>query len=294
MKIIKPSCEIIEQAPGMVGALKHVEKVGRTCYKSEDKTTEESHIRFVDMLIENGHLAMLEHATIYLTIPVEREDLINIYKSNPYSRVVTPRNDQHAYITTNSRVIIENDWQCDMNYMVQAPTKHAIRVTVKFSTQIAVSREANRHRVNSMAEQSTRYCNYSKDKFDNEISISLPSWINEDNLKLCEGSNTLSSLCEDISTSNTSWWTALEYWWFANKACEFAYMGLIKQGWTPEKARTVLPLDTLTELVHTAYLDDWKHFLDLRYHGKAGKPHPDAYEIASMLYKEFKQLKYIK
>ena len=77
----------------MIGALKHVEKVGRTCYKSEDKTTEESHIRFVDMLIENGHLAMLEHATIYLTIPIEREDLINIYKSNPYSRVVTPRND---------------------------------------------------------------------------------------------------------------------------------------------------------------------------------------------------------
>lgn len=144
MKILKPSCEIIEQAPGMVGALKHVEKVGRTCYKSEDKTTEESHIRFVNMLIDNGHLAMLEHATIYLTIPIEREDLINIYKSNPYSRVVTPRNDQHAYITTNSRVIIENDWQCDMNYMVPAPTKHAIRVTVKFSTQIAVSREANR------------------------------------------------------------------------------------------------------------------------------------------------------
>ena len=81
MKILKPSCEIIEQAPGMLGALKHVEKVGRTCYKSENRTTEDSHIRFVNMLIDNGHLAMLEHATIYLTIPIEREDLINIYKS---------------------------------------------------------------------------------------------------------------------------------------------------------------------------------------------------------------------
>lgn len=294
MKILKPSCEIIEQAPGMIGALKHVEKVGRTCYKSENKTTEESHIRFVDMLIENGHLAMLEHATIYLTIPIEREDLIDIYKSNPYSRVVTPRNDQYAYITTNSRVIIENDWQCDMNYMVPTPTKHAIRVTVKFSTQIAVSRECNRHRVNSIAEESTRYCNYSKDKFNNEISISLPSWVNEDNLKLCDGVYTHLSLCEDISTSNTKWWTALMYWWYANLACEYSYMNLIRLGWTSEQARTILPLDTKTELVHTAYLDDWKHFMDLRYHGKTGKPHPDAYEIAEMLYKEFKQLKYVK
>lgn len=294
MKILEPSCEIWEQTPGMLGALKHVEKVGRVCYKSEDKITEESHIKFVDMLIENGHLAMLEHATIYLTVPLEKETLIEVYEKNPYSKVVIPRNDNYAYITTNSRVIIENDWQCDMEYMVPAPTKHAKRITVHFTTNIGVSREANRHRANSMAEQSTRYCNYSKEKYGNEISISLPSWINEENLKLCEGSNTLLSLCEDISSSNTKWWTALEYWWFANKACEFAYMELINQGWTPEKARTVLPLDTQTELVHTAYLDDWKHFLDLRYYGKTGKPHPDAYEVAEMLYKEFKQLKYVK
>ena len=291
MKILKPSCEIIEQAPGMVGALKHVEKVGRTCYKSEDKITEESHIRFVNMLIDNGHLAMLEHATIYLTIPIEREDLINIYKNNPYSRVVTPRNDQHAYITTNSRVIIENDWQCDMNYMVPTPTKHSRRITVKFSTSIGVSREFNRHRVNSIAEQSTRYCNYSKDKFDNEISLSLPSWFEENTINI----NSLQNLCEDITVyEDLDSWDVFNYWLFANLACEYSYLNLIRLGWAPEKARSVLPLDTMTELVHTAYLDDWKHFLDLRYHGKTGKPHPDAYEVAEMLYKEFKQLKYVK
>lgn len=144
MKILEPSIEIIPQEVGMVGALKHIEKVGRTCYKSEDKITEDSHIRFVDMLIEHEHYAMLEHATIYLTIPLEKEELIDIYDKNPYSRVVKPKGDEYAYITTNSRVIIENDWQCDMEYMVPAPTKHVKRVTVKFTTQIAISREFNR------------------------------------------------------------------------------------------------------------------------------------------------------
>lgn len=144
MNIIKPDVEIIQQEPGMIGALKHIEKVGRNCYKSEDKITEDSHVRFVDMLIEHGHLAMLEHATIYLTIPLEKETLIDMYERNPYSRVVKPKKDTYAYITTNSRVIIENDWQCDLEYMVPAPTKHAKRITVKFTTQIAISREFNR------------------------------------------------------------------------------------------------------------------------------------------------------
>ena len=291
MKIVKPNCEIIEQAPGMIGALKHIEKVGRTCYHSEDKTTEDSHIRFVNMLIENQHYAMLEHATIYLTIPIEREDLIDIYKQNPYSRVVTPRNDQHAYITTNSRVITENGWQCDMNYMVSTPTKHAKRITVKFSTSIGVSREFNRHRVNSMAEQSTRYCNYSKDKFDNEISLSLPSWFEETDIEW----KGIQGMCEDVATNEEFHdWDAFNYWLFANLACEHSYLNLIRLGWTPEKARAVLPLDTHTELIHTAYIDDWKHFLDLRYHGKTGKPHPDAYQVAEILYKQLKELKYIK
>lgn len=294
MNIIKPDVEIIQQEPGMIGALKHIEKVGRTCYKSEDKITEDSHVRFVDMLIEHGHLAMLEHATIYLTIPLEKETLIDMYERNPYSRVVKPKKDTYAYITTNSRVIIENDWQCDMEYMVPAPTKHVKRITVKFTTQIAISREFNRHRVNSMAEESSRYCNYTKDKFGNEISVSLPSWVHEGNLRLCQGDNDLHSMCEDIMTHETKWWTSLEYWLFANLVAEYSYNNLIKLGWTAQQARVVLPLDTKTELIHTAFIDDWQHFLDLRYHGTTGKPHPDAYEVASILHDKLKELKLIK
>lgn len=291
MNIINPNIEIIEQGPGMSGVLRHIEKVGRTCYKSEDKITEDSCFKFVDMLIENQHLAMLEHATIYLTIPLEKDALIDMYEKNPYSKVIKPKKDQYAYITTNSRVIIENDWQCDMEYMVPAPTKHAQRVTVKFTTQIAISREFNRHRVNSIAEESTRYCNYSKDKFGKEISISLPSWIKETDAEI---QASFSDYCSSIAHQHTKDWDPVDYWLFANMACEHSYLNLIRLGWTPQQARTVLPLDTKTELVHTAFIDDWKHFLDLRYHGTTGKPHPDAYQIASMLYEKLKELKYIK
>lgn len=290
MKILEPSIEIIPQEIGMVGALKHIEKVGRTCYKSEDKITEDSHIRFVDMLIEHEHYAMLEHATIYLTIPLEKEGLIDIYDKNPYSRVVKHKGDEYAYITTNSRVIIENDWQCDMEYMAGFPTKHARRLTIKFSTQIAISREFNRHRVNSMAEQSTRYCNYSKDKFGEEISISLPSWIKSEGCIVKD----IEDYCEDIVSWEIDNWDTIDYWLFANRTCEWCYMNLIERGWTPQQARTVLPLDTHTELIHTAFIDDWKHFVDLRYHGTTGKPHPDAYILGKMVYAKLKDLGYLK
>ena len=289
MQIIKPTCEIWDPQPGMVGILKHIERVGRTCYKSGDKITEESHVRFVDMLVNANHLAMLEHGTVYLTVPKSEEFLIAVYSDNPYSRVKTPKGD-YAYITTNSRVIIENNWQADLKWMVPSPTKHIKRITVCFSTQIAVSREANRHRVNSMAEESTRYVNYSKEKYGSEINISLPSWIEDTDVEI---QPTFEEYCHAVGISNSQWDT-VDYWLFANMACEYSYMNLIRLGWTAQQARVVLPLDTRTTLVHTAFIDDWEHFLDLRYRGTTGKPHPDAYEVAEQLYQQLKKLKLVK
>lgn len=83
------------------------------------------------------------------------------------------------YITTNYRVIVENNWFEDLDYICEPTEWHEKRITVRFTTQIAVSREANRHRVDSVAEQSTRYCNYSKDKFGGEIAINKPKWVSE-------------------------------------------------------------------------------------------------------------------
>jgi thymidylate synthase (FAD) len=88
-------------------------------------------------------------------------------------------------------------------------------------------------------------------------------------------------------------WDAIDYWLFATMACEYSYMNLIRLGWTPEKARVVLPLDTHTELIHTAFIDDWKHFLDLRYHEKTGKAHPDAKILAGEVYAQLKKLHYL-
>lgn len=290
MQIIKPTCEIWDPQPGMVGILKHIERVGRTCYKSGDKITEDSHVRFVDMLVNANHLAMLEHGTVYLTVPKSEEFLIAVYRDNPYSRVNTPKGD-YAYITTNSRVIIENEWQADLKWMVPSPTKHVKRITVCFSTQIAVSREFNRHRSNSMAEESTRYVNYSKEKYGSEINVSLPSWISDKDVPCCYD---LRSMCEDVVTTEDYMWDTMEYWLFANIACEYSYMNLIRLGWTAQQARVVLPLDTKTTLVHTAFIDDWEHFLDLRYRGTTGKPHPDAYAVAEQLYQQLKKLKLVK
>lgn len=71
MKLIKPHFEIIEQQVGLEGIYKQIELAGRTCYKSEDRITEGSAKKFVDMMINSGHLAMLEHGTIYLKIPID-------------------------------------------------------------------------------------------------------------------------------------------------------------------------------------------------------------------------------
>jgi thymidylate synthase (FAD) len=155
-----------------------------------------------------------------------------------------------------------------------------------FHTQIAITREFNRHRVNSIAESSTRYCNYSKDKFGNEIAINQPSWITPESL---EGHDmTLQRMCSLIAKrEDESSFSDIDYWLFANMACEYAYMRLIDKGWSPQQARTVLSLDTNSDLVHTAFVDEWKHFFDLRAHGTTGAPHPDAAILAIPLYNEF-------
>ncbi len=159
-----------------------------------------------------------------------------------------------------------------------------IRVTVRFQCQIAISREFNRHRVNSVAEQSTRYCNYSGDKFGKEISVSLPSWIEDDGDFVVD----FDGMCDEIAEGQqNNVWGALDWWWFANVFTEKAYMKLIEFGWKPQQARTVLPLDTNTELVHTAYFSDWIHFFELRFDNVHA--HPDAYMLASELDSAFRK-----
>lgn len=293
MKLIKPSFEIWEQPAGLEGVYKQIEKVGRVCYKSEDKITEDSAKPFVDRMIKSGHGAMLEHGTVYLYIRRKGNESLEMdrYLMNPYSKVVFSQSpnsrDMEIYITTNLRVLVENGWLDDLKYICEPTEYHERRVTVHFTCDRGVSHEFVRHRVMSFAQESTRYCNYSKDKFGNELTFIIPCWldiptghyaywdgdwcdIDKMKIQLPEGEH------KDIDA----------FLWTLNNA-ETHYTLLINSGWKPQEARAVLPNSLKTELVVTGFTSDWKHFFGLRAIGTTGAPHPQAKELAEPLMKEF-------
>lgn len=295
MKNNLPQFEIWNQEPGMDGIYRQVERAGRVCYKSEDHCTAESARPFVERMIKSQHTAMLEHATVYLlyrdgeTASAEQGgdaagETWQRYERNKFSKVTTV--DGCHYVTTNLRVLAENQWLADLDHLTEPLAYHERRVTVHFTTQIATTREFNRHRANSMAEQSTRYCNYSKDKFGNEISINIPEWVRALSVEEPTQIDFL-ELAKKVTEGQAD---DYENWLFANLAAERAYMNLIALGRKPQEARAILPLDTNTELIHTAFVSDWKHFFDLRAQGTTGAPHPDAKVLALPLYDEFCRL----
>lgn len=295
MKNNLPQFEIWNQEPGIDGIYRQVERAGRVCYKSEDHCTAESARPFVERMIKSDHTAMLEHATVYLlyrdgeTASAEQGgdaagEAWQRYERNKFSKVTTV--DGCHYVTTNLRVLAENQWLADLDHLTEPLAHHERRVTVHFTTQIATTREFNRHRANSMAEQSTRYCNYSKDKFGNEISINIPEWVRALSVEEPAQIDFL-ELAKKVTEGQAD---DYENWLFANLAAERAYLNLIAAGRKPQEARAILPLDTNTELIHTAFVSDWKHFFDLRAKGTTGAPHPDAKVLALPLYEEFCRL----
>ena len=316
MKFIDSSVEIIEQEPGLIGAYKQIEKAARVSYKSEDRITEGSAQKMVNALIKNGHNACLEHGTIYLKMSYDvsaigsyRKSGILKYDENPYSKVVFDdcMDFKNAYITTNARVIVENGWEDDLQYMCEPTEYHAKRITVKFTTSMGIVREILRHRVFSFMNESTRYCNYSKGKFNNELTFIIPQWIYnlqaeeasyndsltgypKDCLMSLRGEELVHQLtCEDRAAAT----------WFNNlERCEDYYMYLLSgvDGYQlkPEEARGILPLDLKSELVVTGFVDDWLHFFALRsYIAATGKPHPDLRILADGLMLEFLDRDYI-
>ena len=151
---------------------------------------------------------------------------------------------------------------------------------------IGVSREANRHRVNSPSEESTRYCNY----YGN-LKICPPVWMDkEDDLSNIP----IEGFARDMCVQRVdNMWNAWDYYWFALKAAEFSYNNLIRLGWKPQQAREVLPLATKTQLVHTAFIEDWKRFFRLRGEGISGAPHPNLKPLVLKLKEIFEQNGYI-
>lgn len=296
MKLIKPSFEIREQPSGLEGVYKQIEGAGRVCYKSEDKIAEGTAKAFVDRMIASGHGAMLEHGTVYLKCETEvinryihpedgeEEDFNKLekYEYNSYS--VTNDDGIYLYVTTNLRVLVENDWLDDLQYICEPTVYHEKRITVKFICDRGVSHEFVRHRVFSFAQESTRYCNYSKDKFDSECTFIIPCWLN-----IVEGSYTL----EDVEEKYDRCLITDSGKGITNEAAEYirsliysekTYFSLLDRNWRPQQARAVLPNSLKTELVMTAFVSDWRHFFELRC---AANAHPQARELAIPLQEEF-------
>lgn len=299
MKLIKPSFEIIEQKPRDIvipadmeigpqmwkdelinSVYRQIEVAGRTCYKSEDKITETSAKEFVDRMVKSGHGAMLEHGTVYLRIPDVSSDGQWVYPAkgkyfgNKYS-VTKSRLEGVAqnpysvfYVTTNYRVLVENNWLDDLQYICEPTEFHEKRVTVKFMCDRGVSHEFVRHRVFSFAQESTRYCNYSKDKFGKECTFIEPCWFKEDT----------------YYATRKMYESTLTY-------AEKMYFSLLDMNWKPQQARAVLPNSLKTELIMTGTLTQWEGFFKLR---DAGSAHPQAYELAHPLHEEFIKRGWIK
>ena len=276
MRLIKPSVEIIKQEEYDLNHIfKFIELAGRTCYKSEDRITEDSAKEFVDRMIKSGHGAMLEHGTVYLTVPntkINKILIIYSYERNPYSKVIWT--NDYIYITTNYRVIIEHYWIKDLDY-IAPPTKfHEKRTTVKFICDRGVSHEFVRHRVFSFAQESTRYCNYTKDKFNNELTFIIPCWIKD----LEEGN--YYAYCEYHHAENDP----CKEWFDVCMNADHVYNELIEKGWKPQEARSILPNSLKTELIMTGFNSDWQNFFKLRC---APNAHPQAKELADMLKDKF-------
>lgn len=275
MRIVKSSFEIKEQESGVNGIYKQIEWAGRHCYKSHDKMTEDSAKNFVDRMIKSGHGAMLEHGTVYLAIPMTTyaPDAVNTYRDNAYSKV----NDCNEFIftdkygdkvaawcvTTNLRVLVENDCLEDLEFLCEPTEYHERRYTVKFICSRSTSHQIVRHRSMSFAQESQRYCNYSLDKFNNEITFIAPAWYKEE-----IHHKFLNSLHRS----------------------EMDYFDLINSGLKPQEARAVLPNSCKTELIVTGFISDWKALFDLRCETGAD---PDIKEIMIPLKEEFIKLGFL-
>lgn len=274
MKFIEPQVEWWPQTT----LAQHIARVGRICYKAKGKQPEEGlSEQEVEAFIqkrdeerckgfwESGHRSMYRHGTCYFFLPSEKgfSNYIWAYlNASPYIDYATK--NHKVWISTNMQFLLEHKNMMDAlipydvseEEFIEKARKYEceeaftlIRMTIVVTTQISTSRELNRTSPNSIAEQSTRYCNLEK---KGGVLIVRPHWY----------------------AGGTRWKRFV-----FNSACrvnEWAYNRLLKSGLKPQDARGILPLDTYTIVAYTYTLAEWSHILDLRYHGKTGTPHPNA------------------
>lgn len=263
MILIEPKVELLKED----NFYSHVANCARVCYASNNNSNISDEQFCKNILIANNHLSMFRHATIYCK-----------YNKNDWNRytVDTFHLAQNInvidlgdlYVIMNGQSYLEfkrnniaENLKIDNHIVKDLPNElnEYKRFTFKVTTQISTSRELNRVSPNNIAERSTRYCNYSKDKFDNQICVCKPYYY--DNLEIAD----------QLA--------------FINRMSEYEgnYLNRINRGWKPEDAREFLPLCTATEVIYTYNVKEWRRIIDLRYYGTTGKPHPNAKIIAGLI-----------
>ena len=294
MKLCKPSFEVIEQSAGLEGVYKQIERAGRVSHKSEDRITEDSAETFVERMMNMKHLSTCEFGTVYLYIDYHNPSfgkIIDKYSSNEYSKCIVFPNE--VCISSNYRVLVENNWLDDLQYLCEPTEYHHKRYTVKFICDRGILAEFTRHRRFSFMAESTRYCNYSKGKFNNELTFIIPCWMDipEGNIDLGNYDKT-SARYNDGNVYSIDTKPPYVGVNFIRSLCEVesSYLSIVRNGWKPEQARNILPLCLKTELYMCGFAEDWKKFFELR---TASNAHPQARELAIPLKEEFIKRNYI-
>ena len=300
MKIIQPNVQFIPMPTDKASLLKHIERCGRVCYKSEDKIEEGSAEKFIAGIIKRGHEAVLEHGAIILRVGynawVQAQDTIAILENDTdfVSYLRFSYEVDRPVVSGNIRAWRDflkaygGEYDCLPGFtkpMIQkypelfpefvdggydgvgfaADTKelqisdlitdneklHHQYQTLLFTCDRGVSHELVRHRPSSFCQESTRYCNYGKDGFGNEITVIEPCYL----------------------VPHTP---GYRLWRHSCRVAETTYLELLAHGFTPQEARAVLPSSLKTELMMTAHLGEWRHVTKLRC---APAAHPQARQV---------------
>ena len=299
LHFVEPSVTLLHESD----PFKMIELAGRTCYKSEDKITQGSAVKFVKALLRNQHFAMIEHAALVFQLECEDKDLLDTYAEildqDPYIRVTfEPEHDNRVLVSADVRAIIQRnlydpiykttieaypDFDISVEHepsiddilknvsakivnikqikdLTHEEFMNHFFLSARFITDRGVTHEMCRHRPFSFAQESTRYCNYSKDKFGGHVTFCKPTNYNNWSDRKKEKFIRLLETVDD------------------------AYQFLVEgdDGLTPQDARSVLTTCLKTEVVITGPAMEWQHFFNLRSKGVSGAPHPDIKYVADI------------
>ena len=294
MKLIKQSFEILEQKDfSLIGIKKFIERCGRVCYKSEDRITDDSYEKFVNMLEKRDHARPLEFGTVHLKMHIlyflRLKNVLCINKMWNNGWIKYHYIGKLAYVTTNYRYylsIIKVYPDIQKSFDTQDDKLYPRRYTVHFITSRGVMDEFRTHVSLSHLAESTRYCNYDKDRFNNEITCIIPHYCpdliggNSYDLYTCKFELTQT---EGLSEKSAKWIESM-------CQAEQDYMDLLNDSCTAQEARDVLPLGIKSELISCGFEDAWSNFF---YRRCANDAHPMAREIAIPLQEKFKELNYV-